>query len=35
MLKPIMLKFPYDLSVRIKDIAVKQLAAKLKPIVGH
>ena len=34
MLKPLVPKFGSDLSVRIGDIAEKQVPAKLKPIVG-
>ena len=34
MLKPLKSKFRPDLSARLKDIAVKQVPAKLKPIVG-
>ena len=34
MLKPIVPKFRSDLSVRLRDIAEKQVPAKLKPIVG-
>ena len=33
MLKPLVSKFRSDLSVRLRDIAVKQVPAKLKPIV--
>ena len=33
MLKPLVPKFRYDLSTRSKDVADKQVAAKLKPIV--
>ena len=35
MLKTHMSKFCSDLSVRLRDIAEKQVPAKLKPIVGH
>ena len=35
MLKPIVPKFRQDLTVRSKDIAEKQVPAKLKPIVGR
>ena len=34
MLKPVVPKFRSDLSVRLGDIAEKQVPAKLKPIVG-
>ena len=34
MLKPLVPKFRPDLSAHIKDIAEKQVPAKLKPIVG-
>ena len=34
MLKPLVPKFRSDLSVRLKDIAEKQVPVKLKPIVG-
>ena len=34
MLKPIEPKFRPDLSARLRDIAEKQIPAKLKPIVG-
>ena len=34
MLKPLVLNFRYDLSVRLRDIAEKQVLAKLKPIAG-
>ena len=34
MLKPLAPKFRYDLSVRLRDIAEKQVPTKLKPIVG-
>ena len=34
MLKPLVPKFRPDLFVRLKDIAEKQIPAKLKPIVG-
>ena len=33
MLKPIMPKFHSDLSVRLRDIAEKQVPVRLKPIV--
>ena len=33
MLKPVVAKFRLDLSVRLKDIAEKQVPVKLKPIV--
>ena len=33
MLKPLVPKFRSDLSVRLRDIAEKQVPAKLKPIV--
>ena len=33
MLKPLVPKFRSDLSVRLKDIAEKQVPVKLKPIV--
>ena len=37
MLKPLVPKFRFDLSVHLRDIAEKQFPAKLKPIVaeGH
>ena len=35
MLKTPMSKFCSDLSVRLRDIAEKQVPAKLKPIVGR
>ena len=35
MLKPPVSKFRSDLSVRLKDIAEKQVPVKLKPIVGE
>ena len=35
MLKPLVPKFRYDLSVHLKDIAKKHVPAKLKLIVGH
>ena len=34
MLKPLVSKLCLDLFVRVKDIAEKQVLAKLKPIVG-
>ena len=34
MLKPLVAKFRSDISVRLRDIAEKQVPAKLKPIVG-
>ena len=34
MLKPLVSKFSSDLSVRLRDIAEKQVPAKMKPIVG-
>ena len=34
MLKPLVSKFRYDLSVRLRDIADKQVPEKLKPLVG-
>ena len=34
MLKPLESKFRPDLSARLKDIAKKQVSAKLKPIVA-
>ena len=34
MLKPLVLKFCPDLSIRLKDIAEKQFPARQKPIVG-
>ena len=34
MLKPFLPKFRLDLFVRVKDIAEKQVPAKLKPTVG-
>ena len=33
MLKPLVAKFRPDLSVRLQDVAEKQVPAKLKPIV--
>ena len=33
-MKPLMSQFRSDLSVRLRDIAEKQVPAKLKPIVG-
>ena len=35
MLKPLVPKFCCDLSVRLRDIAEKQVPANLKPIVGY
>ena len=35
MLKPFVPKFRSDLSVRLRDIAEKQVPTKLKPIVGY
>ena len=35
MLNPLVPKFRPDLSARFKDIAEKQVPAKLKPIVVH
>ena len=34
MLKPLVPRFRPDLSVRLRDIAEKQVPAKMKPIVG-
>ena len=34
MLKPLVAKFPSDLSVRLRNIAEKQVPAELKPMVG-
>ena len=34
MLKPLVPNFRYDLSVRLRDVAEKQVPAELKPIVG-
>ena len=34
LLKPIVLKFRHDLFARLRDIAEKQIPAKLKPIVA-
>ena len=34
-LKPLVFKFRLDLSTRLKDIAEKQVPARLKPIVDH
>ena len=34
MLKPLVPKFRYDLSISLRDIAEKQVPAKLKPIVA-
>ena len=34
MLKPLVPRFRFDLSVRSRDIAEKQVPVKLKPIVG-
>ena len=33
MLKPLMPKFRFELAVRLRDIAEKQVLAKLKPMV--